>query len=65
MAKEGVWRPGDTLHLAFMLNDVESKLEKSHPITFKLSDPQGKMRYQMVQKYNNLNHYKFKLATKR
>mgnify|MGYP000040883664 CR=1 FL=1 len=62
--ERGVWRPGDTLHLAFMLNDLESKLEKSHPITFKLSDPQGKMRYQMVQKYNALNHYKFKLATK-
>ena len=62
--ERGVWRPGDTLHLAFMLNDVESKLEKSHPITFKLSDPQGKMRYQMVQKYNGWNHYKFKLATK-
>ncbi|WP_445720000.1 alpha-2-macroglobulin family protein [Flavobacterium sp.] len=62
--ERGVWRPGDTLHVAFMLNDIESKLGKSHPITFKLSDPQGKMRYQTVQKYNDLNHYKFKITTK-
>ena len=39
--ERGVWRPGDTLHIAFMLNDNESKLEKTHPIKFKLSNPQG------------------------
>ena len=62
--ERGVWRPGDTLHLAFMLNDNESKLEKSHPIKFKLSNPQGKATYVAVQKYNVNNHYKFKIATK-
>ncbi|WP_445456724.1 alpha-2-macroglobulin family protein [Flavobacterium sp. HNIBRBA15423] len=62
--ERGVWRPGDTLHIAFMLNDNESKLEKSHPIKFKLSDPRGKLTYQAVQKYNENNHYKFKVVTK-
>ncbi len=62
--ERGVWRPGDTLHIAFMLNDNESKLEKSHPIKFKLSDPRGKLMYQAIQKYNENNHYKFKVATK-
>lgn len=62
--ERGVWRPGDTLHIAFMLNDNESKLEKSHPIKFKLSDPRGKLMYQAVQKYNESNHYKFKVVTK-
>uniref|UniRef100_UPI00404AF52D alpha-2-macroglobulin family protein n=1 Tax=Flavobacterium sp. TaxID=239 RepID=UPI00404AF52D len=62
--ERGVWRPGDTLHLAFMLNDNESKLEKTHPIKFKLSNPQGKAMYVAVQKYNVNNHYKFKIATK-
>ncbi|NJM80030.1 MAG: hypothetical protein HC854_11150, partial [Flavobacterium sp.] len=62
--ERGVWRPGDTLHIAFMLNDNESKLEKSHPIKFKLSDPRGKLMYQAVQKYNENNHYKFKVVTK-
>ncbi|WP_322550917.1 alpha-2-macroglobulin family protein [Flavobacterium psychraquaticum] len=62
--ERGVWRPGDTLHLAFMLNDNDSKLEKTHPIKFKLSNPQGKVAYSAVQKYNENNHYKFKIATK-
>lgn len=62
--ERGVWRPGDTLHIAFMLNDNESKLEKSHPIKFKLSDPRGKLCYQAVQKYNENNLYAFTVATK-
>jgi len=62
--ERGVWRPGDTLHIAFMLNDNESKLEKTHPIKFKLSNPQGKAMYVAVQKYNENNHYKFTVNTK-
>ncbi|CAM4132570.1 MULTISPECIES: alpha-2-macroglobulin family protein [Flavobacterium] len=62
--ERGVWRPGDTLHIAFMLNDNESKLEKTHPIKFKLSDPKGKLTYQSVQKYNESNHYVFTIATR-
>ena len=62
--ERGVWRPGDTLHIAFMLNDNESKLEKTHPIKFKLFDPRGKLTYQAVQKYKESNHYKFTVATK-
>ncbi|WP_339833260.1 MG2 domain-containing protein [uncultured Flavobacterium sp.] len=62
--ERGVWRPGDTLHIAFMLNDNESKLEKTHPLKFKLSNPQGKAMYVAVQKYNENNHYKFKVVTK-
>ena len=62
--ERGVWRPGDTLYIAFMLNDNESKLEKTHPIKFKLSNPQGKAMYVAVQKYNENNHYKFKVITK-
>ena len=62
--ERGVWRPGDTLHLSFMLNDNDSKLEKTHPIKFKLSNPQGKVAYSAVQKYNENNHYKFSIATK-
>jgi alpha-2-macroglobulin len=62
--ERGVWRPGDTLFLGFMLNDAASKLEKSHPIKFKLNDPEGKLMFQSVQKYNDANHYKFVVATR-
>jgi uncharacterized protein YfaS (alpha-2-macroglobulin family) len=62
--ERGVWRPGDTLFLSFMLNDAASKLDKSHPINFKLNDPNGKLTFQSVHKYNDLNHYKFIIPTR-
>jgi uncharacterized protein YfaS (alpha-2-macroglobulin family) len=62
--ERGVWRPGDTLYIAFMLNDNESKLEKKQPIKFKLSNPQGKATYTTLQQYNESNHYLFKVPTK-
>ena len=62
--ERGVWRPGDTLFIGFILNDMANKLEKSHPIKFKLNDPEGKLMFQSVQKYNDANHYKFVVATR-
>src|SRR5690554_438082 len=62
--ERGVWRPGDTLFLAFMLNDNDSKLQKSHPIKFRINDPQGKLMYEAIQTYNQTNHYMFAVPTK-
>lgn len=61
--ERGVWRPGDNLYLSFILNDVANKLPKSHPIKFRLNDPNGKTTYQTIQKTNELNHYSFIVPT--
>lgn len=61
--ERGVWRPGDNLYLSFILNDASNKLPKSHPIKFRLNDPNGKTVYQTVQKTNELNHYVFTVPT--
>lgn len=61
--ERGVWRPGDTLFLSFILNDNANKLPASHPVKIKLNDPRGKTVYQSVQKLNELNHYKFVIPT--
>ena len=61
--ERGVWRPGENLYLSFILNDAANKLPKSHPIKFRLSDPNGKITYQTVQKSNELNHYAFTVPT--
>jgi uncharacterized protein YfaS (alpha-2-macroglobulin family) len=61
--ERGVWRPGDNLYLSFILNDVSNKLPKSHPIKFRLNDPNGKTTYQTIQKTNELNHYSFIVPT--
>ena len=61
--ERGVWRPGDHLYLSFILNDASNKLPKSHPIKFRLNDPNGKTVYQTFQKTNELNHYTFTVPT--
>jgi uncharacterized protein YfaS (alpha-2-macroglobulin family) len=61
--ERGVWRPGDNLYLSFILNDASNKLPKSHPIKFRLNDPNGKTVYQTIQKTNELNHYAFTVPT--
>jgi uncharacterized protein YfaS (alpha-2-macroglobulin family) len=61
--ERGVWRPGDTLFLSFILNDNANKLPASHPVKIKLNDPRGKTVYQSVQKLKELNHYKFVIPT--
>ncbi|SHI46810.1 hypothetical protein SAMN05444363_0694 [Flavobacterium terrae] len=61
--ERGVWRPGDNLYLSFILNDAANKIPASHPIKFRLADPNGKVVYQTVQKSNELNHYSFTVPT--
>ncbi len=39
--ERGVWRPGDTLHLAFILNDRLGIIGNEYPVTIDLSTPQG------------------------
>lgn len=61
--ERGVWRPGDTLFVGFILNDKAAKLPKTHPIKLRLSDPNGKVVYEAVQTYNEKNHFKFIVPT--
>ena len=61
--ERGVWRPGDTIYLSFLLNDKSSRLPNTHPIKLKLTDPNGKVVYQKVQQYSTLNHYRFAFST--
>ena len=61
--ERGVWRPGDNLYLSFILNDASNKIPSGHPIKFRLSDPNGKVTYQTVQKSNEWNHYAFTVPT--
>ncbi len=61
--ERGVWRPGDNLYLSFIFNDQSNKLPEKHPIKFRLSDPNGKVTYQTVQKTNEFNHYSFIVPT--
>lgn len=41
--ERGVWRPGDSLHLTFILEDRHGRLPAGHPVTFELRNPQGQV----------------------
>ncbi|WP_271768796.1 alpha-2-macroglobulin family protein [Aquimarina algiphila] len=61
--ERGVWRPGDTLFLSFMLNDNANKLPKGHPVKFELRDPYGKVTHQETKTNETNNFYKFIVNT--
>ncbi|MBQ4819001.1 MG2 domain-containing protein [Aquimarina sp. MMG016] len=61
--ERGVWRPGDTLFLSFMLNDNANKLPKGHPVKFELKDPYGKVVHQETKNEGINNFYKFIVNT--
>lgn len=45
----GVWRPGDTLHLGFMLNDRSRMLPANHPVIMELYNPLGQFYLRKTQ----------------
>ncbi|PQJ68607.1 alpha-2-macroglobulin family protein [Polaribacter butkevichii] len=61
--ERGVWRPGDNVHLTFMLNDADNKLPKNHPVKLEVTDPSGKLVYKKVTSENLNNFYKFTFST--
>ncbi|MFD2698119.1 MG2 domain-containing protein [Mesonia sediminis] len=41
--ERGVHRPGDTIHLNFVLNDIENPLPKKHPVQLSVFDARGQL----------------------
>lgn len=61
--ERGVWRPGDTLFLNFILEDKEKILPDNHPVRFELFDPQGKNIEKRVLTEGLNGFYCIKVAT--
>lgn len=59
----GVWRPGDTLHLGFMLNDRNRMLPPSHPVVMELYNPLGQLYLRKTQTRGELGLYAFDMPT--
>lgn len=59
----GVWRPGDTLHLGFMLNDRAGKLPATHPVVMELYNPLGQLYLRKTQTRGQLGLYAFDMPT--
>ncbi|GGG15601.1 membrane protein [Dokdonia pacifica] len=72
-AERGVHRPGDSIHLSFVLNDANNPLPKDHPVKLEVTDARGKLTYRKVLSTNTAsqegkgsavnNMYYFPVAT--
>lgn len=58
----GVWRPGDTLHIGFMLGDRAAALPKEHPVVLELSNPLGQIYARRTLSKGALGVYAFSIA---
>ncbi|MFZ4543735.1 MAG: alpha-2-macroglobulin family protein [Saprospiraceae bacterium] len=54
--ERGVWRPGDSIFLNFILDDKNNQLPANYPITFELKDPRGQLqqRFTSTKSINNV-----------
>lgn len=50
--ERGVWRPGDSLYLSFILENKEKEFPENYPASLELVNPQG----QVVQKITRTKH---------
>ena len=60
----GVWRPGDSLYLTFILEDKDHLLPQDHPVVFEMINPQGQLVERTVKIKGLNNFYDFRTKTK-
>ena len=67
--ERGVHRPGDSIHLTFVLNDAANPLPKDHPVKLEVTDARGKLVQRTVFNgtsrlaQNEESFYYFPIAT--
>lgn len=61
--ERGVWRPGDSLYLTFILEDKLKLMPASHPVVFELQNPSGQVTNRIVKSNGEHGFYKFATAT--
>ncbi|NDV47524.1 alpha-2-macroglobulin [Paludibacter sp. 221] len=61
--ERGVWRPGDTLHLTFVLHDPDKKIPANHPVSFEAYNPRGQFYNKQVATQGVNGFYTFTLPT--
>lgn len=61
--ERGVWRPGDTLHLTLIVEDLGHKLPDKHPVTMEVYTPSGQFYERIVDNEGRDGFHHFKLIT--
>ncbi len=61
--ERGVWRPGDSIYVGFILNELMDPIPEGHPIVFEVRNPKNQEVYREVQKKNEKGFHVFKFKT--
>jgi uncharacterized protein YfaS (alpha-2-macroglobulin family) len=61
--ERGVWRPGDSLFMTFVVEDKLRLLPEGHPVVFELENPQGQVANRLVRANSVNGFYDFATAT--
>ncbi|MCK9611310.1 MAG: MG2 domain-containing protein [Bacteroidales bacterium] len=61
--ERGVWRPGDSIFLVFILEDKLHKLSPETPVVFDLTNPRGQKVQHIVKTKSVNGFYDFRTAT--
>ncbi|MFH2114793.1 MAG: MG2 domain-containing protein, partial [Spirochaetota bacterium] len=61
--ERGVWRPGDDIHLGFILFDPKGSLPPDHPVSFELENPMGQVTSQATYTESVNGFYYMKAGT--
>ncbi len=62
--ERGVWRPGDTLHVSFILEDQDKRIPDRHPVSFELYNPRGQFYSKLISSKGTHGFYTFSVPTK-
>ncbi|MDG2247265.1 MAG: MG2 domain-containing protein [Flavobacteriales bacterium] len=61
--ERGVWRPGDTLFLGFILENKVAEIPAGHPVKLELYDAQNKLVEKIKRSLNEEQHMVFAIPT--
>ena len=60
--ERGIWRPGDSLYLTFILENKNNNLPENFPVTLELLNPQGQV-FQKITRTNGIDGF-YNFSTK-
>jgi len=61
--ERGVWRPGDSLYVMFVLEDKQNSLPSNYPVQMELIDPKGQIAKKIIKSSSEAGFYNFSTAT--
>lgn len=61
--ERGVWRPGDSIYLTFILEDKNKTLPEDHPVSLEFYNPQGQLYRQYMATSGKNGFYSFPMST--